>query len=426
MYVIETSLKLGILALTPLQRFHAVKNFDAYNNNRDFTRFCLFAVVVLLVVLLMVSFRRINREKKTNVDLFTEYANQRGLTEKELAVLHKIIRKAGLNQAASIFTMATAFEKGCDKIKKELFKKQNREELDRIEPLFSSLRFKLGFQKDVSFSRGIPGSTEKVSSRQIPIGKKVTVERKNKNETETIEAAVIRNIESELAIQLDHPTTIIFGESWKVQYFFGSSIWEFETFVTSYDGNIMVLSHSDDVHFVNRRRFMRAPVRKEAFIAHFPFQKTLNRTFEQKANSTSETNFPEIPLKPLYFLPAKVIEMGGPGLKIETSMQVKTGDRILVMFELERSTEHKTVKNPQTDEISNIYTSTLTLAENVGVVEEAGIVRRQEDNSEHYTIGVELMGLRDADIDTLIRATNNASLAKNENAPENTPAEINA
>jgi hypothetical protein len=425
MYVIETSLKLGILALTPLQRFNALKDFDTHGNDRDFTRFCLILVVVLLVILLMVSFKRINRDKKNNSDLFAEYANQRGLTELELEMLQKIIRKAGLNQAVSIFSMPAAFEKGSEKIKKELFKRQNREELMRIEPVLASLRIKLGFKKDVSFSRGIPGSTEKISSRQIPLGKDLVIERKNKNETESIDAKVIRNDENELAIQLNRTTTIIFGESWKIRYFFGSAIWEFDAFVTSYDGNVMVLSHSDDVRFINRRRFMRAPVSKQAFIAHFPFQKKLKRTIENKTNKIeSDDNYPEIPLKPLYFIPAKVTEMGGPGLKIETSMEVAQGDRILVMFELERGKEHKTVKNSETDEISNIYTSTLTLVENVGVIEEAGIVRRKEDGSEHFIIAVELVGLRDADIDTLIRATN-ASLSKNENAEVKTPAEMN-
>ncbi len=420
MYVIDTSLNLLTLAATALQRFNALKNLEQYNkDDREFTRYTLIVIAILLVILFAVSFRRIIRSRREDAELFTEYAEQRGLINEEIQLLVKIIRKAGLRQPASIFTMNDAFDKGCEKIKAELFRKHNREELIRIESILTSLRSKLGYQRTVSFSQGMPGASDTISSRHLALGKALVIERKINNKKETIDATVIRNNSNELAIQLNRAIIITFGESWKVRYFFGTSIWEFDTFVISYDGNIMVLEHNDDVHFVNRRRFLRAPVRKKAYIASFPFEKIFQKSIE----SPTENNFPDVQMQPLMFIPAVVTELGGPGLRIETSLQVKHGDRILVMFELERDTQQSSVKYQETDTVKYISTSILKTIENVGIVQEAGIVKRASDNPHCPTIAIELMGLNDSEIDCLIRATNTASL---ENIENNMPEEVNA
>jgi hypothetical protein len=196
------------------------------------------------------------------------------------------------------------------------------------------------------------------------------------------------------------------------------AIWQFETFVASYDGNVMVLEHNDDVHFINRRRFLRTPVRKKAYIASFPFEKT----FTKSLKSPTPNNFPDVQMQPLSFLPAVVTELGGPGLRIETSLPVKKGDRILVMFELERDTQQSTAKNRETDAVTYVSTSILNIIENIGVVQETGIVKRTYDNQHRPTIAIELIGLKDTEIDCLIRATNAASL---ENMENSTPQEIN-
>jgi len=420
MYVIDTSWHFLTLAATALDRFHAMRNLEQYNkDDQEFTRYTLIVIAVLLVILFCVSFRRIWKARRESAELFDEYAGQRGLIDEEIEVLLKIIRKAKLKMPASIFTMNDAFNTGCERLKTDLFKKHNRDELLRIEPIISSLRSKLGFQRTVSFSRGVPAAADAISSRQLPLGKELVVERTVSGKKETIDAAVVRNNDRELAVQLNRATTITFGESWKVRYFYGTSIWEFQTFVTSYDGNVMVLEHNDDVHFVNRRRFLRAPVRKKAYIANFPFEKTFKNSIE----STVEGNFPDVQMQPLTFIPAVVTELGGPGLRIETSLPVRHGERILIMFELERDTQQSSVKYQETESVKYISTSILKIIENVGVVQDAGVVKRVDENPYCPTIAVELVGLSDAEIDCLIRATNTASL---ENADKKEPEEINA
>lgn len=420
MYVIDTSLHLLTLAATAMDRFNAMRNLEQYNkDDQEFTRYTLILIAVLLVILFSVSFRRIWRARRENAELFAEFAAQRGLTEEEIEVLVQIIRRAKLKMPASIFTMNDAYNTGCEKLKDRLFRKNERQELIRIEPILASLRSKLGFQRTVSFSRGVPTSADAIGSRQLPLGKEVVVERILKDKKETIDAIVVRNNDKELAVQLNRATTITFGESWKVLYFYGTSIWQFDTFVTGYDGNVMTLEHSDSVHFVNRRRFLRAPVRRKAYIANFPFEKTFQKSIE----SATEGNFPDVQMQPLTFIPAVVTELGGPGLRIETSLPVKHGERVLIMFELERDTQQSSVKYQETESVKYISTSILKIIQNVGVVQEAGIVKRVSENPHCPTIAVELVGLNDAEIDCLIRATNTASL---ENVDNKVPEDINA
>lgn len=430
MYVVDTTVRISILALTPIQKWQAAKNLSSNNflTERWIEQVCVTVIIVLTISLFAVSFRRIRRDRKISNDLFAEYAEERGLTTDERQILLEIIRKAGLRQRESIFSMVTAFDTGTAKIQKSLLGKQTVKENHQLEILLSTLREKLGFKKEASFSRGSPAKSERLSSRQIPAGKEVHVTRQDTQESDSIKATVIRNNDNELAVKMSKPVTIIFGEYWNVRYYFGSSFWEFDSFVISYDGNIMVLSHSDNVRFINRRRFVRAPVQKPAFVAHFPFERKLSRSIESVINK-SETHhiFPEISLKPLQFVPAMVTELGGPGLRIETSIKVEVGDRVLILFELEREKERNLIKNQETNEATEVSTTTLRIVEDVGIVQEIGEVKRTEESPGRFTMAVELTGLRDSDIDCLIRATNAATLNKNEqitNAEDNSPVRI--
>ena len=130
------------------------------------------------------------------------------------------------------------------------------------------------------------------------------------------------------------------------------------------------MNHSDDVRFVNRRRFIRVPVKKQAFIAHFPFAKA----------SESVCRPPE-------FVPAVVTELAGPGLRIESRLEVKKGQRVLVVFGLDEE---------KTGELTPTNTDT------VKIVEDMGEVRHTKVIPDGLSIAVELTGLSDPDVDELI------------------------
>ena len=403
-----------VLALTPVQRWGAAREFNnSFIAQRGFILITVAAIVILTALLVVVSFNRIRQGRKTTEKLFVEYAEKRGLTAHERQILLSIANKAGLKRNESIFTLFSAFDRGDAKVKENLVGQQTAKESEQLETVLLSLREKLGFKKEASFSRGSPAESKRLSSRQIPVGKTVHMTRRKARDSGDVESTIVRNSDTGLAVRLTKPVKITFGEFWCVCYYFGSSVWEFDTSVVSYDGDILVLDHSDNVRFINRRRFLRAPVQKPAFIALFPFERKLTLSVESSTEEGKMSHdFPEILLKPLQFVPAVVTELGGPGLRIEASIEVKVGDRVLIMFELDREKERDSIKNPENSEVTTV----LKIIEDVGIVEEIGEVRRTKDAPEGLSIAVELTGLSDSNIDELIRVTNAASLNENKNA----------
>ena len=402
--VINSALSTFILALTPAQRWEAAGKF----NNSSFSAqywivlIGVIAVIILMVLLLIVSFNRTKQNKQTSDQLFIEYAKKRGLTTRERQILLNAANKAGLKRNESIFTLATAFDQGSAEILEE---QQASEESDLLSTELSFLREKLGFKKRPVTSIGALTKPEKLSSRQIPIGKKVYVTRRRTRGSDGIESTVIKNSDFELAIRLAKPVEIAFGEPWCVCYYFGSSVWEFETSVVSYDGNILVLNHSYNIRFINRRRFLRVAAKKPAFIARFPFTRTLDYGTQEKStqNQDSTKTFPVTWAAP-EFVPAVVTELAGPGLRIETTLEVEVGQRVLVVFSLEEE---------QNRDSTAVNTGALKIVEDIGEVKHTRTIPNG------WSIAVELTGLRDSDIDELIRATNEASVkmnAKNEKA----------
>ena len=411
-----------VLALTPVQRWGAARQFNnSFIARRELILIAVASIVILAVLLMVISFNRIRRERKTTEKLFTEYAVKRGLTARERQILLSIANEAGLKRNESIFTLISAFDSGAAKVEKNLAGRQTDKESRQLEAVLFSLREKLGFKKEPSYSRSTPAESEKLSSRQIPVGRKVDVVHRKAQDSEAIEATVVKNSDTELAVRLTKPVTITFGEYWNVHYYFGTSIWEFDTSVISYDGNVMVLSHSDNIRFINRRRFLRVPVQKPAFIAQFPFERKLRYSIDDGIkNGETTQDSADILLRPPEFIPAVVTELGGPGLRIEAAIEVKTGDRVLVMFELDRGKEQDSAENP-----GSSGDAALKVIEDIGVVEEIGEVKGVRNIKGSISLGVELTDLSDSNIDELICVTNAASLNVSDRN-ENTPVEEDA
>ncbi len=363
------------LALTPLQRWDAARNFNGIMTGRWFVIIIVIAIVILTAILIVVTFNRVRQEREAAAQLFVEYANGRGLSARERQVLLDIAKKAGVKSKESIFTLPSVFERGVTKLEQSLAGRQTSEESSQLGTVLSRLREKLGFKKVTKASNTL----EKLSSRQIPVGKRIHMTRRRERGGGVVESTIIRNGDTELEVRLDRPVKITFGDSWCIRYYFGPSVWEFDTSVVSYDGDILVLSHSDSVRFINRRRFLRVPVRKQAFIAHFPFAKSTEQGWE-----------------PPEFVPAIVTELAGSGLRIEAALQVKAGERVLVELNL----DEKQAGDSTTDN-----------AGTVRIIEDVGIVRHTKSIPDGMSIAVELTGLSDSDIDELVRVTN-AALVK--------------
>jgi hypothetical protein len=406
--VITTAFDTVALSITPLERLKAMGSRLGTNfiDANWFVLAALVAITILTAVLVVISYNRKVQSRRASTRIFDEYARKSGLSKRECEILLQVARKAGLRQSEAIFTMANAFDGGAARMMEENIQEQNQQESERLKNEMSFLREKLGFQKKSLTAVGSPAAARRLSSRQIPVGKKLHITRRKTRNLADIESTVVKNDDVELAIKLAVQVETAPGEFWRARYYFGASVWEFDTSVVSCNGDILVLNHSDDVRFVNRRRFVRVPVNKPAFVARFPFsaEVVLNGDRAKKGPSAAGRSW-----GPPEFVPAVVTELAGPGLRIELPLDVKMGERVLVVFKLNG-------KNDQTS--GSQETGSAAKAK---IIEDVGEVRHTKPIENGFSIAVELTGLGDSDVNELIRATNAASLltrADNQNTPD--------
>lgn len=394
-----------ILALTPTERWKAAGRFDTGMTEHWFILTGVAVIIVLTALLLMISLRRTTQKHNVSGHLFVDYAEKRGLSGRERQILLEIANKTGLKRSQAIFSMAGAFDHGAGKMIEESLAHQGAEESKWLRTELSFLREKLGFQKKSSVSIGSPTKLKRPSSRQIPAGKQLHISRRKSPDLGGIESTVIKNDNMELTVKLTTPVESKLGEFWRARYYFGVSVWEFDTSVVRCNGDILVLNHSDDMRFISRRRFLRVRVNKPAFIARFPFSRTLppnsvssnkGRAVKQGSVNASDSNW-----GPPEFIPATVTELGGPGLLIDAPLEVKAGDRILVIVNLSETIDAR-YSIPDTRRESRI-------------VEDIGEVRHTKAIQDGFSIAVELTGLSDSNVSELIRATNAASIRTNGN-----------
>ncbi len=394
----------GPLALTPVQRWQAARKFSG---SFWVVLVCVIALIIAAVLLSMVSSRRKRQERKTTDNLFAEYAAKRGLSQPECQMLLAVARRAGLKRNESIFTLATAFERGSSRLIEQGLSQQTPEVNERLKTELFLLREKLGFKKRNLPSIGSSIKSKKLSTRQIPVGKKLYLtRRRGRRGSGDIESTVVKNSNTELEVKLTTPTKVIFGEFWSGYYYFGASVWEFDTSVVSYDGDIMVLNHTDKVRFINRRRFLRVPTRRQGLIASFPFARKVIESSDVGEGQVGRNKDLEEPAPvtwgPPQFVPAVVTEFGGPGLTMESALKVKEGDRVLVVFNLDGLGDTSSRSQGRTDKPGTLK-----------IVEDVGEVRRAQPTENGLLISVELTGLSDSNVDELIGATNAALLRAN-------------
>ena len=422
-YVMTAGFNIIVPALTPMERWKAAGRFSTSTTEHWFILIGI-AVIIVLTVLLLVSLRRKAQERKVSGQQFFDYAERRGLSGRERRILLETAHKAGLKKSQAIFSMVGAFDHGAGKMIEESLAQQGAEESQRLRTELTFLREKLGFQKKTSVSIGSSTKLKKPSSRQILTGNKLHITRRKNLDLGDIESTVIKNDNMELTVKLTTPVESQPGEFWLARYYFGVSVWEFDTSVVRCNGDILVLNHSDDMRFISRRRFLRAAVNKPAFIARFPFSRTMppNSSTKVPGSKHGSANASSNTWGPPEFIRATVTELGGPGLRIEAPLEVKAGDRVLVIVNLgaEQSQDlipHQKINSPPPVPAQD---SRITPSK---IVEDIGEVRHIESIKDGFSIAVELTGLSDSDINELIRAANAASIRTTDNR-QNTPDSV--
>jgi hypothetical protein len=391
--VITTGMNAVFLALTPIERWHAARWLDSASaDQRLFIILCVVALILLTVLFIAAGYRHKAKEQNIVNKVFAVYAERMGLSRLERQILLDISDRTKLKSIESIFTMVTAFERGAAELTKDALARRGAKAGKNLSARLSVLREKLGFENKRPTSSA---TSNKPSSKQIPAGKQLYMTRLNAGESKEIESIVIENNDVELTVKLQTSLESKPGEIWSVRYYFGASVWEFETSSISCYGNILILNHSSNIRFINRRRFLRVPVNKPTFIARFPFARTLQPNSD---SGGSLVNIPENSWGPPEFVSASVTELAGPGLRVEAPLDVKVSDRVLVIIKLSEEEQQK----PYSQRTGK------TVPEKI--VEDIGQVRHIKKIKDGFSIAVELTGLSDRNINELVRVSNAASL----------------
>ncbi|MHC4740811.1 MAG: PilZ domain-containing protein [Planctomycetota bacterium] len=389
-------LEVGWLGLTPWERLSkAADHWGDPESANVLVVFLSIALVVLLVLFSLASIQRGRQGRKRTLGSFEEYAGEKGLSIRERDLLAVVAEKAGLKRPESVFEMRSAFDRGTAAVIEEACGSgRTTEDIEQLKIQTTFLGDKLGFSGN---GRGGGESSERrnrVSTRDIPAGKSLYIHRQKSPGQAGIEATVARKSDAELAVKPSEPVNVVFGQTWCVRYYSGSSVWEFDTTIVSYDGDTLVFRHSEDVRFVNRRRFLRVSVRLRAFIARFPFRACGDAGEGVDSDGALGRHW-----APPRFVPGIVTEMAGPGLRIESSLEAKTGERVLVVLNL---CEH------------SLEGSEAGEAQGLRVMESTGEVKYVKAAERGFSIAVELTGLDESEVDELVRATNAASLQSSE------------
>ena len=390
-----TLLSDAVSELTPIQRWQAARWFNNIMNENWFITASLIAVFILTVLLVLVTYYRIRNERKTANRLFIDYCTKRGLSSRERYILMDIANKAKLKRSESIFTMSDVFDRGATQIIRAAFAQYGAQRSRYLSAELSILREKLGFRKRNSNSTDLEVKQKQPNSRQIAAGRKLYLTSIDSDDFFEIEVEVKENNELELIVELSKPFELRQGTPLCARYYYGAPVWEFDTYVLSNTENILVLNHSDNVRYVNRRRFLRVPVNEPAFIAAFPFSR-ISGTEEDKSDLATKNTW-----GPPRFVPADVTELAGPGLRVVAPLEVKVGDRVAIILKLSQA-------NPK-----DVLYSDLTQDGNFNsykVVEDIGVVRHAENVENGLSIAVELTGLNDSNVSELVRATNIISI----------------
>lgn len=403
-----------IVALTPVQRWQAARRLDnAFTVQEWIVMGGAIVLVGLIAAFVFVSIRRrAARNNAGGADGFLEQAGRRGLSGREGRVLHYVATLAGLKEHGAVFTMKKAFDLGAAVLVRQApLSGMNAERVGQLTRELNSLREKLGFQGRSADSAAGAANGSKPSSRTIPEGKALYITRRTNREIDDIEALVIQNTDSGITVKLPMPINSPADEQWRVRYFYGASVWEFDVGVIRNEGDILVLGHSDNIRFINRRRFVRVPVSKRAYLAKFPFEKQV--FVDSAGNSLSEGSRPETQVVQPQFTGAVLTELAGPGLRIESPLELQIGERVAVVFELESQ------QGQESDGRGEGGKPTARVVESIGEVKH---VRTVENG---FSVAVELTGLSDADVSELTRATNAAAVkAPHDNGRQEQEADI--
>lgn len=363
--MMANSMVVGLLGtLTPYERLEAMRQLDAGSRSLFTDKWFVllgWSLIFLLAITFFVVHRmRIEKERKQIRRQFDELAEKLDITAAEREILEAITARSGLRRNDAIFSHPDAFENGLARLMQDVFADgHNLVYRKKLQAAVYSIKQKLGYLKVEAAER--PRSIKEQSSRYIPVGKTVQLLLSERDDARPLPAEVVANDEYELVVRPDIPLNCRSGQVWLVRYNAGSVTWQFSAITLGCSEKGLELNHTDRVRFVNRRRFPRVSVRKDAVIARLPMMRPAQKIDD---------------LRPVFF-DAEISEISGCALRIRTELVPSVNERVLVVFELEPGR----------------------------IVQDVGQVRDIRKTPLGLVLIVDLIGLNDRAADELVRMT---------------------
>jgi hypothetical protein len=412
-----------LLALTPMERWSATRQLETEPGSSSW--FLLGTGVLLVVLLLLLVAVSIKQRTRSRVWLepppetpapppraesaprpapAPKAAPPMSLTTRENQILLGIAMCGGDQDSQDIFTSAEAFDQGAQNLLAECIETRTAEEREKLREDIAGLRSKLGFSAEGSESGAAAGCS---SSRDIPVGARL--ELTSETQEIGIEGRVVHNDILALALELSTRLDTRPGDPWHVCGNFGTSVWEFDTTVATCEGRRLTLQHSSEVRCANRRRFPRVIVHSPALMAQLPFLREDAALPEEislgavVAGAGADALTAGIPT----FVEARVTELAALGLRIETSLRLEPDDMLLVIFALAESGKGDLHRPPRTMAV-------------------AGRVKHCQTIAHGMSVGVQLGGLNDKEIEELVLTTREIAARTGEASTENTGAGVMA
>ena len=298
----------NLLATTPIDRYHGVRDTLAGLEDAWLQPLLISLGATAAAVAAAVTIIHLLRRRQW-LKLFSAQAATSGLNEQERRLLAVLAEQARLRDPSAIFTNPSVFDRGMEKLmlSARFLGLSNSMQAMSIAVL-NSLREKMGLQRMVQ---------EKVDPAQgtitVPRGARLTVV--SRGAAAEFEATVSNSRPAQIMVEADAPVECSAGEGWLIRYTDGNALWEMDASVIRNDQGRILLSHSGQARFINRRRYPRIPTCKSARVALFPLV---------RPDGGGE----------VIFQPATLLEIAGPGLKLEADLDVRSGQRLLVVLEL--------------------------------------------------------------------------------------------
>lgn len=367
-----------LAALSPADRLMAVKGADAADPLVLDLTIALPVIGAAVVGCVLIHLYRRWQNWHLAMRLFAETADRLRLNPEEQGALARIASAAKLKQINAILNDDVAFEQGVAKllVSRDILAMPEAQRA-HVEGVIDALREKLGLTEG-----GAGGERDENGKVTLAPGARVSILRRGAEDP--VVAAVVSTGTGRITVQPETPVKARPGDAWRIRHITLGEQWEFDTSVIDGASGRVILQQIGEPRCINLRRFFRVPTHNPALIAPFPF-----------VAGAGELGGPT-------FVPSTVTEIAGRGLRVDSPLETKAGDRVLVIFRPDPAVAAATVQG-------------------------LGVVRRSlQGGAGMYVTMVEMIGLSDAEVGELVREANSAARRAEIGAPEPaaTPVEV--